>query len=646
MNALPRPTSDPALTPAAPADASLPTAEYGRTRRPPRVPWYVVYYLLAAFDFLTVTALLYLNHRSVAVFVRSVDTNQRWARTMAAFTELGQFAAAVNAPGNDVFDSGRVAEESERMERALQAMRERLSSLRGDLLAHGSEPETALLLDGMDAVEEATLRMAEQARSIFTHFAAGRRAQAGQQMASMDRSYNRLLVTLRAVSGEVSRIQAQAFARQTEAIVSFQRAERVGAGLILVMLVAAVAYGRKIAGHAERERRDRRRHITQFQEVQETLRRAHAEMERRVEERTRALRESEVALRRAATEWQSTFEAIESPVLVLDLAGRVLRLNHAAAQLAGRPAPLGQVGSLGAGEPWRSVAEVVNAVRDGRASSWKQAREASDGRTWDISGSLVAQPDPREERVIVVARDVTRLVELQESVGREERMSAMGSLVAGVAHEVRNPLFGISSTLDAFESRHGGRGEFDKYLGVLKQEVERLRALMQDLLDYGRPPTLDLASVDVEELAEEAIRACEALAREAKVEIVKGRWELGRAALDRSRMLQVIQNLIQNAVQHSPPGGRVALDAGRSLENGRSWLWLSVRDAGPGFEAVDLRRVFEPFYTRRRGGTGLGLSIAQRIVSQHGGVLTAANHPEGGALVGWRLPADGPGGGA
>jgi signal transduction histidine kinase len=80
------------------------------------------------------------------------------------------------------------------------------------------------------------------------------------------------------------------------------------------------------------------------------------------------------------------------------------------------------------------------------------------------------------------------------------------------------------------------------------------------------------------------------------------------------------------------------------VEEDRSWVWLRVKDTGPGFGFDDLRRAFEPFVSRRPGGTGLGLSIAQRIVAQHGGVLSASNHPDGGALVAVRLPADGPGG--
>jgi signal transduction histidine kinase len=205
----------------------------------------------------------------------------------------------------------------------------------------------------------------------------------------------------------------------------------------------------------------------------------------------------------------------------------------------------------------------------------------------------------------------------------------MGSLVAGVAHEVRNPLFGISGTLETLSVRLGPNGAYDKYFAMLKHDVGRLRTLMQDLLDYGRPARLALAPTAVADVVAEAARACEPLAEGLRVE-VRIADGLPPVRVDRPRMVQVFENLIRNALQHSPAGGRVVVEAGREES---AAVWCSVRDFGPGFRAEDQPRLFEPFFTKREGGTGLGLSIAQRIVEQHGGSIVAENHPEGGAVV-------------
>jgi len=123
-----------------------------------------------------------------------------------------------------------------------------------------------------------------------------------------------------------------------------------------------------------------------------------------------------------------------------------------------------------------------------------------------VSAYLMEAEDGGEGRIIVVAKDTTRLLELRETLRQEENMAAMGALVAGVAHEVRNPIFAISSTLDAFEARFGNTGELEKYFPVLRREVERLGHLMRDLLDYGRPPQMERAAVPLRDVVEEAIR--------------------------------------------------------------------------------------------------------------------------------------------
>ena len=104
--------------------------------------------------------------------------------------------------------------------------------------------------------------------------------------------------------------------------------------------------------------------------------------------------------------------------------------------------------------------------------------------------------------------------------------------------------------------------------------------------------------------------------------------------MDSARLVQAIQNLIINAIQHSEPRSEVVVYARRDGEN----IECEVRDHGPGFREEDLPRIFEPFFTRRRGGTGLGLSIVQRVTDEHGGAVTAENVPGGGARVRLRFP--------
>ncbi len=230
----------------------------------------------------------------------------------------------------------------------------------------------------------------------------------------------------------------------------------------------------------------------------------------------------------------------------------------------------------------------------------------------------------------------TRL--LQETLRRAETMSALGAVVAGVAHEVRNPLFAISATVDALEARFGPQPAYARYTDTLRQEVNRLSRLMSDLLDYGRPPSLDLAESPIGPVVTRAIAACAPLAERTGVRLVaQVADDLPLLPLDPARMLQVLQNLIDNAIQHSPRGGEVVVQASLILASEAAGIELSVADQGPGIRAEDLANIFEPFFTRRRGGTGLGLSIVQRIVEQHGGDVEAQTRETGGALITVRL---------
>jgi PAS domain S-box-containing protein len=350
----------------------------------------------------------------------------------------------------------------------------------------------------------------------------------------------------------------------------------------------------------------------------------------------------EQALRTRAQEWQITFDSLDSPIVMADRDGKVVRMNRAAlatlegdefTDFIGHP-----VEAWDFREPWGSFARLLRSGESGAGP----AVDPVTRRAWDVAISRAADLRTKESLPlsILIARDVTRMLELQEIARRNQVMSAVGSLIVGVAHEVRNPIFGISATLDAFETSFPVDEDSRQFIEVLRGEIGRLSELMQELLDYGRPTRPELVEGRVQDVINQALRTCGRIADRSGVTLaVDVEPDVPNVRIDRKKLLQVFQNLIENAIQFSPAGGQVELRVGVAADEFGDWVTVSVVDSGKGFAAAEIDRIFEPFYTRRRGGTGLGLSIVQRLVDEHEGRIHASNRPEGGAQVVVCLPA-------
>lgn len=335
-------------------------------------------------------------------------------------------------------------------------------------------------------------------------------------------------------------------------------------------------------------------------------------------------------------EWLLTVDSISMPILLVTNDGNVVRLNRTAQELTGRAYDelIGHpLRSLGADEPWKTLHELITAVSDGGMTCTAQI--VTNDRSWDVTASPLAAAG-NDDRMVIAMRDTTEIARLQESVRRGEQLAALGELVAGVAHEVKNPIFGMSVTLDLLDEQVADRPDAIELTASLRTWIARLQSLTESLLAYGRTWSTEMKPGDVCDVVSRAITTSQALAREAKVEIEA---ELvpddeSTVLMDAARLVLVFENLLANAVQHSRNGDRIHVKARRDGDG----LEVAVRDQGPGFAPSDLPRVFQPFYTRRRGGTGLGLSIVQRIVDEHGGIVTASNADQGGAVVLVRLP--------
>jgi PAS domain S-box-containing protein len=354
----------------------------------------------------------------------------------------------------------------------------------------------------------------------------------------------------------------------------------------------------------------------------------------------------EADLRAAAREWNECFDAMPVGLVIADGEGRIRRVNRRILEwseaarftdLLGRP-----LASVGAGEPWARLMTMA-CSRGAEGATDGEVRDLHTGKAWRIAWSEFPSHEKDDPCIVLVVRDVTETARLRDDLRRQETLASIGSLAAGVAHEVRTPLFSISATIDAFEN--GTPEEVAEGTRLLRAQVRRLSNVMRDLLDYGKPPLLQLEIGGIGEVAERALRACEPLARDAGVtlrqEVASPLPDVRR---DARRLEQAVQNLVANAIQHSPAGSAVWVVVAPVGREPSDHVECRVEDSGAGIPEENLARIFEPFFSRRKGGTGLGLSIVQRIVEAHGGAVGAANRLNGGAVFTVTLPAARPAG--
>ena len=356
----------------------------------------------------------------------------------------------------------------------------------------------------------------------------------------------------------------------------------------------------------------------------------------------------EEAARRFESEerFRTIFDSVHDAIFIIDPdSGAFLDVNARVTEMYGytREEVLTlDIASLSSGvEPHTQerALEHIRQTRDGDPRIFEWCSRDRDGQLFWTEVSMRVAPIDGKPRVIVVVRNIGDRKEMEEALRRSETMSAMGSLVAGVAHEVRNPLFGMSALLDAYEVEMK-YAQLTELSTSLRELVNRLTHLMRELLEFGRPVEISPEPGSLHDLVADVIRSRTAAAAKAHVTLRNTiDRTLPAVPMDRERLRQVFENVIDNALQHSPPVRTVSVGAEETAQMGRSWIECTVEDDGDGFAPADLVHVFEPFFTRREQGIGLGMSIVQRIVQEHSGRVSAGNRIEGGAVITVRLPA-------
>jgi signal transduction histidine kinase len=206
-----------------------------------------IYFLLAAFDILTVCVGLWVSHTIMGAYTSAVAANASWNERLLSYSRLGKLAEAVDAPGNDVFDSHDPAGEERRMRIALDLFNRTLDELRAELTTHLAPERAAPLVERLDALDTGMDALAAQAQHIFSHFKAGRISAAGVEMATMDRKYAAVGSELDELRHAVGRIQQANFEQQMAAATQVEKYEYLVGLLVLLMVTAATFYGQHLA---------------------------------------------------------------------------------------------------------------------------------------------------------------------------------------------------------------------------------------------------------------------------------------------------------------------------------------------------------------------------------------------------------------
>jgi len=238
----------------------------------------------------------------------------------------------------------------------------------------------------------------------------------------------------------------------------------------------------------------------------------------------------------------------------------------------------------------------------------------------------------------------------REQMARADRLATVGQMAAAIAHEIRNPLTGISGALSVLGRDCSPEDPRRDILRQTRQLIDRLNKTVEDILDYSRPSLPQAQVTDVDAIVDRGIALVEGEAKRAGIRVVKDlpvAADAGQAALyvrvDPHQIQQVLMNLMLNAIQATSAGGEVRIRTRpEGNHGGDARVCLTIQDTGKGMTAEDVSKVFDPFYSTKAHGTGLGLSIARQIVEQHEGTIRVESEPGVGTAVTLELPAHEP----
>lgn len=336
-------------------------------------------------------------------------------------------------------------------------------------------------------------------------------------------------------------------------------------------------------------------------------------------------------------------KSVGNGILTMDLSGKITSWNPAAEQITGYS--YDEIKNS-----WQNVFGSSIQELFGHTDSLKERPFRFDGRLIKKDGNLASlgmiasllKDDTNAVRgIILTFQDTTKMLEMEDHIRRQERLVTIGSLAAGIAHEIRNPLAALSGSIQVLQNELKLKDDNKRLMDIVVNETDRLNTIITEFLEYARPTSAQADRIELNSLLNETI----ILLKNSKnfhknISVLKEIYPQLVLKGDPQRLRQVFWNLLINACQAMPDGGVLTITAASfsQAEDDSVWCQIVISDTGLGIHNKDLRKIFDPFFTTKAGGTGLGLAIVHRIIDDHRGSITVDSEPGKGTQFKIRLP--------
>ena len=337
--------------------------------------------------------------------------------------------------------------------------------------------------------------------------------------------------------------------------------------------------------------------------------------------------------------------SITNGLMTLDEKGRIVTFNRKAEEILSIPAD--EVLGKSPDDVWGEISEISKLVTQGmmhgQTVTGKELNLAADAADLilELSTSPIVEADGKSMGLLVLIDDLTEKKILEERVRRADRLAAMGTLAAGLAHEIKNPLTAVRAFVQMFPDKFEKEEFRTKFNRIVPKELDRVNILLENLLDLVRKPKLTMGEQNVYGAIDHVLESLEPEIEKRSVKVsCTGREDDHEVLADESYLVRAVHNIVLNAIQAMPAGGQLTIETGSSVHpGGREMVEISITDTGPGIPVDQIDDIFNPFFTSKEKGTGLGLAVTNKIIEDQGGSVRVQSERAQGTTFTISLPS-------